>query len=166
MVWTLARFRWKLRHHGWVAHHCGLAARDRIEAPRPDRALAIPGLGLCLPERISDGWLVRPRAPSSTITARLELTVEPTLEVRSDDSSWRTSLTRRHAQILQALSEAGSDGITVGRLSTLLFGDADHTATVRAEISRLRRVVGALVTSNPYRLADGVTVTVDQPGRR
>lgn len=150
--------------HGWVAHHSGIAARDRIEAPRPDRALAVPGMGLCLPERITDGWLVRPRDRAGTITAWLDLTGEPVLEVRSDDASWRTSLTRRHAQILRALSEADADGLTAGRLSTILFGDAEHAVTVRAEVSRLRRVVGALVTPNPYRLADGVAVTVQQPG--
>ena len=57
--------------HGWVAHHAGIAARDRIEAPRPDRAVAVPGLGLCLPERLGDGWLVRPHDAGATITARL-----------------------------------------------------------------------------------------------
>lgn len=161
--------------HGWVAHHSGIAARDRIDAPRADRAIAVPGLGLCLPERISGGtpaaggvadgggWLIRPRDRTGVITARLDLTGEPTLEVRSDEASWRTSLTRRHAQILRALSESGPDGVTAARLSTLLFGDAEHAVTVRAEISRLRRVVGALVTPNPYRLADGVTVTVSEP---
>ena len=43
--------------HGWVAHHAGIAARDRIQAPREHHALAVPGLGLCLPERLGDGWL-------------------------------------------------------------------------------------------------------------
>jgi hypothetical protein len=33
--------------------------------------------------------------------------------------------------------------------------------TVRAEISRLRRAIGALVATNPYRLADGVVLKVD-----
>ena len=32
--------------------------------------------------------------------------------------------------------------------------------TVRAEMSRLRRAVGGLVTTNPYRLADGVVLTI------
>lgn len=149
--------------HGWVAHHSGIASRDRIEAPAPNRALAIPGMGLCLPERISDGWLVRPRGRAQAISARLDLTAAPILEVRSDEASWRTSLTRRHAQILRALSEAGRDGVTAGQLSKVIFGDAEHAVTVRAEISRMRRVVGALVTPNPYRLADGVSVTVTAP---
>ena len=33
--------------------------------------------------------------------------------------------------------------------------------TVRAEVSRLRRVLGALVATKPYRLADGVTLSVN-----
>ncbi|MBD0324719.1 MAG: GAF domain-containing protein, partial [Aldersonia sp.] len=32
--------------HGWVAHTSGVAARDRIAAPRGERALTVPGLGL------------------------------------------------------------------------------------------------------------------------
>ncbi|GAA5123707.1 transcriptional regulator [Haloechinothrix salitolerans] len=149
--------------HGWVAHHSGIAAKDRIEVPRANRALAVPGMGLCLPERITDGWLIRPRDQQGAITARLDLTGEPVLEVRSDEAGWRTSLTPRHAQLLRALSEAGSDGLSAGWLSTLLYGDAEHAVTVRAEVSRLRRVVGALITPNPYRLADGVTLTVSEP---
>jgi hypothetical protein len=35
--------------------------------------------------------------------------------------------------------------------------------TVRAEVSRLRKVIGGLVTTNPYRLADGVRLAVLRP---
>jgi hypothetical protein len=48
-------------------------------------------------------------------------------------------------------------------LSTALLGDEEHCVTVRAEISRLRRVVGGLVTANPYRLATGVRLSVVPP---
>lgn len=151
---------------GWVAHHAGIAARDRIEAPRPDRALAVPGLGLCLPERVGGdrGWLVRPTAPATRITARLQLGGSPLLELRSETGPWRTALTRRHAEILQLLHRAGPSGLTAAGLSQAVFGDTEHVVTVRAEVSRLRRVIGALVATNPYRLADGVSLTVVQPG--
>ena len=66
----------------------------------------------------------------------------------------------RHAQILELLRRGRPDGVTAARLSTVLYGDTDHAVTVRAELSRLRRVVGALVATNPYRLADGVSLTV------
>ena len=53
--------------------------------------------------------------------------------------------------------------MTAAQLSTALFGDEEHQVTVRAEVSRLRRVVGGLVTTNPYRLAAGVTLAVVPP---
>ncbi|GAB3851172.1 GAF domain-containing protein [Nocardioides maradonensis] len=145
--------------HGWVAHHSGIAARDRIDAPRADRAIAVPGLGLCLPERLGEGWLVRPGTTDTRLRARLVRGSEPVLEV-SGDESWRTALTRRHADILGLLAAAGARGLTAAELSTRLYGDAEHLVTVRAEISRLRRAVGALIATNPYRLADGVELEV------
>jgi DNA-binding response OmpR family regulator len=130
-----------------------VAARDRIEVPRADRPLAVPGLGLCLPERLADGWLVRPHDATATIRARLD---GVRLEVEADGGSWRAELTPRHAEVLRHLAAAGPAGLTAAALSTRLFGDDAHLVTVRAEVSRLRRVVGALLATNPYRLADGV----------
>ncbi len=48
---------------------------------------------------------------------------------------------------------AAPPGLTAGRLSQALFGTAEHVVTVRAEVSRLRRAIGALVATNPYRPA-------------
>jgi hypothetical protein len=154
--------------HGWVAHHSGVAVRERIAAPHAEKALAVPGLGLCMPERIADGWLVRPAAVGvggdggvgRMIVARLDLTDRPVLELRTDGEPWKTSLTRRHAELLARLQLAGPAGLSAAQLSTALFGDSAHAVTIRAEISRLRRVIGALVDTNPYRLAEGVTLTV------
>ena len=86
--------------HGWVAHTAGVAARDRIAAPRAGTALAVPGLGLCLPERLPEGWLVRPAGPHTPIRATLTLAGAPLLSVCADGSEWRAPLTRRHAEIL------------------------------------------------------------------
>jgi hypothetical protein len=143
--------------HGWVAHHCGVATRERIGVPREGTPLAVPGMGLCLPERLAEGWVVRPAGPHRTISATLDLTAAPVLEVCGDAAPWRAPLTRRHAEILSALHRAGPSGLGADRLSCLLYGDDQHVVTVRAEVSRLRRAIGALVTTNPYRLADGVS---------
>ncbi len=150
--------------HGWVAHQSGISVRDRVEVPRADRLMAVPGLGLCTPERLAEGWLVRPRTAPEALVAELDLTGAPVLRVHSDTGPWRTPLTRRHAQILVALHDAGRAGLPVGRLSAILYGDAEHAVTVRAEVSRLRRVIGALVTTNPYRLADGVRLSIVADG--
>ena len=146
--------------HGWVAHQSGIAARDRIEMPRSDRLVAVPGLGLCTPERVGEGWLIRPHEAGSAIAAELDLTDPPVLRLRSAAEPWRTALTRRNADVLVLLRGAGRPGMTAAQLSTALFGDDQHCVTVRAEVSRLRRAIGGLVTTNPYRLADGVTLSV------
>ncbi|WP_205860499.1 GAF domain-containing protein [Phycicoccus sp. HDW14] len=150
---------------GWVAHYSGVLVRDRIAAPRPDRPLTVPGLGLCLPERLGEGWLVRPDERGTSLTARLvSVGGEAVLEVSGapgGDAGWRASLTPRHAAILRLLAGAGSEGMTAAALSRALFGDEEHQVTVRAEVSRLRRVVGALVAAAPYRVAEGVRLTCD-----
>jgi hypothetical protein len=151
---------------GWVAHQSGIAVRNRVEVPRPDRVMAIPGLGLCTPERLAEGWLVRPRTAATTLVAELVLTGPPLLRLRSEGEPWQTPLTPRHADVLLLLQRAGRGGLTAAQLSTALFGDDEHCVTARAEVSRLRRVLGGLVSTHPYRLAEGVTLTVLRPDVR
>ncbi|WP_110206381.1 GAF domain-containing protein [Nocardioides daejeonensis] len=147
--------------HGWVAARQGIAVSGRVEAPRADRAVAVPGLGLCLPERLGVGWLIRPRGSGTALIATLDLGATPaTLEVRGADAPWRVPLSPRHAEVLTALAGAGPRGLTAAALSHLLYGDTEHQVTVRAEVSRMRRSLGALLTTNPYRLGDGVQLTV------
>jgi hypothetical protein len=148
--------------HGWVAHHVGLAARDRVDAPRADRPMTVPGLGLCVPERLTHGWLVRPS--DGPVDVVLRLGADGVLDVLAGDRSWRVRLTRRHAQVLGHLAAASPAGLTAAGLSVLLYGDADHVVTARAEVSRLRRVVGALVSTGPYRLATGVSLEAMSSG--
>ncbi len=145
---------------GWVAHRSGVAVRDRVAVPRADRLMTVPGLGLCTPERLDGGWLVRPRAAERGIVAELDLAGAPTLRVGSGPGAWTTTLTRRHAQLLALLGGAGPAGLTAGQVSTALFGDGEHLVSARAEVSRLRRVVGALVVTRPYRLAPEVRLDV------
>ena len=113
---------------------------------------------MCLPERLAEGWIVRPAGQQRGIRAKLDLAAAPLLEVRGEGTPWIAPLTRRHAQILTLLHSAGPAGLSAGRLSRLLYGDDQHVVTVRAEVSRLRRAIGALVSTNPYRLADGVVL--------
>lgn len=152
---------------GWVAHHAGVLVRDRIAAPRADRPLTVPGLGLCVPERLGEGWLVRPDERAVRLSARLhEVDGRAVLEVSGAPDAgggWRVSLTPRHADILRLLAAAGTEGMSAARLSRALFGDDEHLVSVRAEVSRLRRAVGALVGTAPYRVADGIRLVCEDP---
>lgn len=142
---------------GWVAHNVGTTARDRIAAPAAGRTVAIPGLGLCLPEQLKEGWLVRPLGARVSIRAALRGTM---LDVDAGGALWQVNLTPRHAQVLRCLDAAGRDGMTALQLSHAMFGDDAHTVTARAEVSRLRRVIGSIVVAGPYRISEEIRLDV------
>ncbi|TSD93654.1 transcriptional regulator [Skermania sp. ID1734] len=69
----------------------------------------------------------------------------------------RSDLSRRHAEILLLLSEH-PEGLASDQLAVLLDESELDAVTIRAEVSRLRRVVGAAnITSRPYRLSTELT---------
>ena len=144
---------------GWVAYQQGVQSRDRIEVPVPDRTILIPGAGLCLPEKVSGGWLLRPSSDveGGQISVTLRQAAQPAvLEISSGTDPLNVALTPRRAQILAAITSAGAAGISAAELSRTIYGDAEHLVTVRAEVSRLRRSIGALLATQPYRWAEGV----------
>ncbi|CAL9655376.1 hypothetical protein SUDANB105_06778 [Streptomyces sp. enrichment culture] len=146
--------------HGWVAHSSGVAVGARIAAPAARQTLAVPGFGACMPERLPNGWLVRPFARGRELLLQLDLSSSPMLQVQAGDTGWRRLITKRHAEILALLHRAGPAGMSAEALSQALFGDAGHLVSVRAEVSRLRRQLGGIVATRPYRLADGVRLTI------
>jgi hypothetical protein len=54
-------------------------------------------------------------------------------------------------------------GRTAAELSHDVFGAVGHVVTVRAELSRLRRHLGGIVESRPYRFSEDVVVRVVLP---
>ena len=150
---------------GWVAYRQGVQSQERIEVPASDRTILIPGAGLCIPERVTGGWLLRPSADinAQQVSVVLRQTARSAmLEIESSSDPFVVPLTPRRAQILSAITSAGPAGIRAGDLSLKLYGDADHQVTVRAEVSRLRRSIGALLATQPYRWAEGVSARFDE----
>ncbi|MFH8349769.1 GAF domain-containing protein [Streptomyces sp. NPDC018045] len=65
-------------------------------------------------------------------------------------------LGRRHSEIVLLLARH-PEGLTGDQLATLLYGERDvRPVTLRAEMSRLRHIVGPLLDSRPYRLTRSV----------
>ncbi len=147
--------------HGWVAGVSGLATRERVAAPAADRPLAVPGVGLCVPEPLAGGWLLRASTRPSALRLELELGALPQAVVHGV-STWRHPLTARHAELLVLLAKAGAAGMDAAALSRAVYGDSEHMVAVRAELSRLRRSLGGLLCSQPYRIDPDVTVTVPE----
>jgi hypothetical protein len=93
--------------------------------------------------------------PATTDRVRLDALAHDEAHLWVDGR--RTRLGRRHSELLVLLL-AHPEGRTGEQLGLDLYGDDRlHPVTLRAELSRLRRIVGpALLTSRPYRLAPGL----------
>jgi len=65
-------------------------------------------------------------------------------------------LNRRHSEIVFLLA-ASPQGLTGEELSMALYDDLASQTTLRVELTRLRRVVGRLLQSRPYRLTSPVS---------
>jgi hypothetical protein len=73
----------------------------------------------------------------------------------------RLQLSRRHTELVWLLASS-PNGLSAQALDVALHPDGEHLITVRAEINRLRRVLGPeLLNSRPYRLAVTVKTDVD-----
>lgn len=162
---------------GWVAGAAGVAPVERLALPRQrDSEWAwLPVFGQCRLEPLPGGWLVTLAGSADgpggedggarqCTTADLDLRDPrvPMLAISSPSGQWQHRLSPRHAELLLILATA-RDGQTAAQLSAGIFGDPEHSVAVRAETSRLRRIVGGLLLQRPYRFADWVELRVRYP---
>lgn len=90
--------------------------------------------------------------PRETPTTMPRLTVLGAARARWTEGALSTALTGRHAEILVLLG-AHREGLTADHLAVLLEENDLDGVTVRAEMSRLRKVIGAdYLGSRPYQL--------------
>ncbi len=82
--------------------------------------------------------------------------------VSGDASSWTHELSARHAELLHLLA-LHRTGRTAAELAADMFGDPARTVTVRAEMSRVRRYLGAFLEHRPYRFCDAAEVELLPP---
>lgn len=137
---------------GWVVATRGLAVSERLFVPgglRPG-TVWIPSLGHFDSLPVGDLWQLE---RSTQRLTTLELTAEPPCARISVDDNDHTShpLTPRQFDVLRLLA-AHPGGLSARELSARLYGPGDHTVSVRAEISRIRRTLGPLLATRPYRL--------------
>jgi hypothetical protein len=154
---------------GWVAATSGLAPVEKIALPQKVKAgrVWLPAYGGCDVEPLPGGWLVRAvdgesRAHVTTVVLDLSKAALPGLTVSGEKISWSHSLTPRHAEILYLLSHHRS-GRTARQLALDLFGDPTRVVTVRAEMSRLRKHLGGILQTKPYRIAENLDLVVHRP---
>jgi hypothetical protein len=104
--------------------------------------------------RAAEAELMSVRADASAVVPRLRVLGrdEGVLHV----GGVRHRLSRRHSEILVLLA-AYPEGLSGDRLAWELNGDrVTNPATLRAELSRLRQLLGPLLRSRPYRLTEPI----------
>ncbi|MET7699554.1 GAF domain-containing protein [Streptomyces sp. NPDC005485] len=154
---------------GWTAAVTGMAYTNRLALPKalsPGRSW-LPPIGPCSVEPLPGGWLVRAAdEPVSRGATRIVLDLaQPrrwSLSVSSGSGTWTHELSPRHAELLYLLAVHPA-GRTASGLADDLFGDPGRTVTVRAEMSRVRRYLGALLEHRPYRFSEAAEVEVVLP---
>ncbi|MGY5057993.1 GAF domain-containing protein [Streptomyces sp. 900105755] len=154
---------------GWTAAVTGMPYPRRLALPKslsPGRRW-LPALGLCAVEPLAGGWLLRAvDEPAPGGGGRLVLDLarprRPSVTVGGGAGSWSHELSPRHAELLYLLA-VRRGGRSAAGLAEDVFGDASRTVTVRAEMSRIRRYLGALLEHRPYRFREDADVEVLLP---
>ncbi len=155
--------------HGWTAAVTGMPYVDRVALPKSPQAGArwLPALGACTLEPLAEGWLVRASAePVPPGAARIVLDLAHprrwTVRVLGGAEDWCRELSPRHAELLYLLA-VHRGGRSAAELAEDVFGDPARTVTVRAEMSRVRRYLGAYLQHRPYRFCDTAEVELLLP---
>jgi hypothetical protein len=162
-----------LDRDGWTAAVTGMPYQNRIALPKrlSPGGRWLPSLGLCTLEPLAGGWLVRatdePEPPGATrIVLDLAQPRRWTVTVSGGAGTWSHELSPRHAELLYLLALHRS-GRSAADLAGDIFGDPGRTVTVRAEMSRVRRYLGAFLEHRPYRFCEEAEVEMllpDDPG--
>ncbi|WP_405826740.1 GAF domain-containing protein [Streptomyces sp. NBC_01390] len=153
---------------GWTAAVTGTPYTNRVALPKslsPGRRW-LPALGLCEVEPLAGGWLIRAAEPEARGASRIVLDLgrprRSSVTVSGPAGSWTHELSPRHAELLYLLALHPA-GRSAAELADDVFGDPARTVTVRAEMSRIRRYLGAFLDHRPYRFSEDTEVDVLLP---
>ncbi|MFG2381021.1 GAF domain-containing protein [Streptomyces avermitilis] len=154
---------------GWTAAVSGMPYARRLALPTSLSAgrSCLPVLGPCVVEPLPGGWLIRAcdrATPAHTTRIVLDISHprRRSVTVSGDTGSWTHELSPRHAELLYLLT-LHRTGRTAAALAADMFGDPARTVTVRAEMSRVRRYLGAFLDHRPYRFCESAEVELLAP---
>lgn len=139
----------------------------RLDLPEGGGEVALPG-GPARVERVDDGdayllWRTGAHAATTTTapaTARLSVRALGCDRAQLDVGGATIELTPRRSEILMLLLLEPA-GMSAERLAIELYGDFGKPVSVRAELSRLRRLLGDRLEANPYRLRGAASSDVE-----
>lgn len=144
---------------GWLS--------GRIDCPTAPGPLSAAGHELnAEPLPDGDSWVLHgpaiPRHPAAPAATQVNLTLVGAgpMTVQIDDHP-PVVLGLRHAEVLVLLLRHRA-GLTAGALTCELYGDHGKLVTTRAEMSRLRKLLGGCLLARPYRLDGDVHADVSR----
>lgn len=130
------------------------AHQRRIEVPSDASDIALGDGTEAAVHPLGEGTLVLPsrssRSRPRTTPSLLELLGRDRATLTTPTATHR--LTARHSEIVALLS-LHPDGLDARALSRLLYDEPGHEVAVRAELHRLREILGVALVTRPYRLA-------------
>ncbi|WP_121749835.1 GAF domain-containing protein [Streptomyces sp. E2N166] len=154
---------------GWTAAVTGMPYVERVTLPKSPAAGPrwLPAFGACTLEPLGEGWLVRAAeepVPQGAVRIVLDLGQPRRWSVRvlGGAEAWVRELSPRHAELLYLLAVHRA-GRSASGLAGDIFGDPARTVTVRAEMSRVRRYLGAYLEHRPYRFCEDAGIEVVLP---
>jgi transcriptional regulator of acetoin/glycerol metabolism len=108
----------------------------------------------------AEAWLAAERRGAEDLLTEVSVAVVGRARAAVDTSRGQAEMNLRHSEIL-ALLALNPAGMTVRDLALALYGSAGPATTTRAEITRLRRRIGAdVVLSRPYRFHERVSTDI------
>lgn len=150
----------------WAAAGPAPWTGGRIEIPADASEVALHDGTEVAVHPLGEGALVLPSRPARsrprTTPSRLELLGRNRATLTTPTAIHR--LTARHSELV-ALLALHPDGLDARALSRLLYGKVGHEVTIRAELHRLRDILGPGLVTRPYRLA-GIEVDLQSLQRR
>lgn len=135
---------------GWLGSRLRLSA-DGVPVPPVSDEIKVDRM------RCADGFLVLRESDGATGDHRPVLRIEALGRERAAGALGRRSFefTPRHSEILVILAQH-PEGLSEDELAAALYGSSIKNVTIRAEISRLRRLLGSVILTRPYRLVADV----------
>lgn len=149
--------------HGWTCAaapihdpHTG-ATLGAIDLSGDFRTAHVHGLPLVTAvASAAEAWLEAERRGAEESLTQMSVAVVGRARAAVETPRGRVEMNLRHSEIL-ALLALHPAGMTVRDLALALYGSEEPAATTRAEVTRLRRRIGAdVVLSRPYRFHERV----------
>ncbi|MEP6667349.1 MAG: GAF domain-containing protein, partial [Nocardioidaceae bacterium] len=143
---------WVISPSGRIIHQTTAVVRQRVQPRRRTSGMwELPDGGLAEPEPLDDYTLLRvpnhPRKRPGHLRLRFLGSEPPFVEL----GGRRLTVTLRRAEIL-ALLAASPNGMSADALTMQLYGEEGNPTTTRAELHRVRQILGERILAKPYRL--------------